>query len=163
MGLHDLACALVDRVPYTRGATDSTTTAAQALHLGGGVCQDHAHLFIAVARQLGIPARYVSGYLLAGGEGEVQTHAWAEAWVSGRWSPFDLSNLQREELWHIRLAIGLDYWEASPVRGTRSGGGEESLEVSVHVQPYVMSNPAAAPALQTKETTRARAHSQAQQ
>src|SRR5262249_41933945 len=90
--LHALMNAVADRVAYTPGATDAATSAADALARGAGVCQDHAHLFIAAARLLGVPARYVGGYLWTGGErsAEEAGHAWAEAFVEDLgWVGFD--------------------------------------------------------------------------
>ena len=72
------------RVAYIPGTTDVTTEAEAALIAGNGVCQDHSHIFIAVCRSRGIPARYVSGYLLMEDVAEqTASHAWAEAWVDG--------------------------------------------------------------------------------
>lgn len=123
-------------VRYVQGTTGVQTTAAEVLSQGSGVCQDHSHLFIACCRTLGIPARYVSGYLYngAGASPEVATHAWAEAWVDPLgWLSFDISNGQPAGPGHLRLAIGRDYLEACPVRGVRFGGGEETMEVRVQV------------------------------
>jgi transglutaminase-like putative cysteine protease len=132
--------ALMERVRaavrYRKGTTDVQTTAAEVLSQGSGVCQDHSHLFIACCRALGIPARYVSGYLYSGTETdpEVAMHAWAEAWVDPLgWIGFDVSNGQTPGPSHIRLAIGRDYLEACPVRGIRFGGGTETMEVQVQV------------------------------
>lgn len=125
-----------DRLDYRAGVTLSTTTAAEALKLGAGVCQDHAHLFIAAARSLAIPARYVGGYLWAGGDGEYEaSHAWAEAYVQDHgWVGFDPSNRARPNEAYIRASVGLDYWSAAPVRGVRRGEGEELLAVNVKVR-----------------------------
>lgn len=124
-------------VDYRTGTTDSATTAAEALRAGTGVCQDHAHLFIAGARAMGIPARYVGGYLWAGGgdgAGEA-SHAWAEAYLPEfGWIGFDPSNRTLPGEHYVRASIGLDYWSAAPVRGVRRGVGEESLAVEVKVR-----------------------------
>lgn len=124
------------KVEYRSGVTQSSTTAAEALKLGAGVCQDHAHLFIAAARTLGVPARYVGGYLWTGGDGEYEaSHAWAEAYLQDfGWVGFDPSNLTRPSEAYVRASIGLDYWSAAPVRGVRRGEGEEALSVSVKVK-----------------------------
>jgi transglutaminase-like putative cysteine protease len=121
---------------YRSGMTQSSTTAAEALRLGAGVCQDHAHLFIAGARALGIPARYVGGYLWTGSDGEDQaSHAWAEAYLQDfGWVGFDPANRTRPNESYVRASIGLDYWSAAPVRGVRRGEGEESLAVNVRVK-----------------------------
>lgn len=123
-------------VDYHSGATDTATTAAEALRAGAGVCQDHAHLFIAGARAMGIPARYVGGYLWSGGEaaGEA-SHAWAEAYLSDfDWIGFDAANRCLPGEAYVRASIGLDYWSAALVRGVRRGVGEESLAVDVKVR-----------------------------
>jgi transglutaminase-like putative cysteine protease len=124
------------QVDYKTGTTDSTTTAAEALRAGTGVCQDHAHLFIAGARALGIPARYVGGYLWAGGDGAGEaSHAWAEAHLPEfGWIGFDPANRTLPGEHYVRASIGLDYWSAAPVRGVRRGVGEESLAVEVKVR-----------------------------
>ena len=115
------------RVAYEVGVTNTHTTAADALKDGRGVCQDHAHVFISAARSLGIPARYVSGYLLAGTGDEPSdaNHAWAEAWLDGLgWVGFDPANGVCPTDRYVRLASGLDAAFAAPIRGTRRGGGK---------------------------------------
>ena len=114
--------------------TDVTTAANQVLAMGHGVCQDHAHLFLACARGLGVPARYVSGYLYTTAE-HAASHAWADIWLPGAgWTSVDITNRQFASECHCRLAVARDYDSASPVRGVRNGGGEESMEVTVQVQ-----------------------------
>ena len=133
--LHALMWALHNHVEYKAGQTSVHSTAAEALKHGYGVCQDHAHLLIACARVMGIPARYVSGYLYyTGDEGQsVASHAWAEAYVDELgWVSFDASNAVCATDAYVRLAVALDYEGASPVRGIRRGGGLE--EMTVHVQ-----------------------------
>jgi transglutaminase-like putative cysteine protease len=124
------------RLDYRAGVTQANTTAAEALQLGAGVCQDHAHLFIAAARAMGVPARYVGGYLWAGSEAENQaSHAWAEAYIQDfGWVGFDPSNRTRPNEAYVRASVGLDYWSAAPVRGVRRGEGEEALAVKVKVK-----------------------------
>jgi transglutaminase-like putative cysteine protease len=128
-GLTDLSRALLEKLPFQSGVTGVHSTAVEAFDAGNGVCQDHAHVFIACCRQLGVPARYVSGYLLTDGDAEdvVASHAWAEAWVVDRWRSFDVTNSRPAGEHHIRLATGADYLDASPVRGIRRGGGEERM------------------------------------
>lgn len=135
--LHALMHAVRDAVDYRIGVTSAHTTAAEALAAGEGVCQDHAHVFIAAARHLGCPARYVSGYFLAGGEEPAEAgHAWAEAYVDGiGWIAFDPANRFCPTVNYVRLACGLDATSAAPVRGTRNGGHTEDLDVMVEVQP----------------------------
>jgi transglutaminase-like putative cysteine protease len=135
--LHGLMHGVRDRLDYRPGATDSSTSAAGALAQGFGVCQDHAHLFIAAARSIGIPARYVSGYLWTGGDDEAYeaSHAWAEAFVPELgWVGFDAANRLCPTENYIRVAIGLDYAAAAPVRGLRRGPAEENLSVKVQVR-----------------------------
>jgi transglutaminase-like putative cysteine protease len=134
-GLRDLARGVLERLPFESGTTEVHSTAAEAYAAGKGVCQDHAHVFIACCRCLGIPARYVSGYLYSPdiAEAEVASHAWAEAWVVDRWRSFDVTNAKPAGEHHIRLAAGADYLDASPVRGTRSGGGAEQMVASAMV------------------------------
>ncbi|MGB0630871.1 MAG: transglutaminase family protein [Alphaproteobacteria bacterium] len=136
-GLHDLMNAIRDHVGYETGTTDALATAAGSFNGGSGVCQDHAHIFIGCARYLGVPARYVSGYLYDGEQEDafVAGHAWAAAWVDGLgWVSFDISNRKSATERHVSIAVGLDYETASPIRGVRSGGdGGEGLEVAVLV------------------------------
>jgi transglutaminase-like putative cysteine protease len=128
-GLRDLSGAILGRLPFQPGVTEVHSTASEAFAAGNGVCQDHAHVFLACCRYLGIPARYVSGYIYSAGHAEsaVASHAWAEAWVVDRWRSFDITNGRPAGPHHIKLAIGADYLEASPVRGVRTGGGQEYL------------------------------------
>ncbi|OZI20869.1 transglutaminase [Bordetella genomosp. 9] len=129
-----LAQAISDHVAYEPGITDVTTAAAQVLALGHGVCQDHAHLFLACARALGVPARYVSGYLYTVND-HAASHAWADIWLpGGGWCSVDITNRQFASDCHCRLAVARDYDAASPVRGVRHGGGTESMVVNVQVQ-----------------------------
>jgi transglutaminase-like putative cysteine protease len=132
--LDQLMHAIRERMEYRRGATDSATAAADAFSRRAGVCQDHAHVFVACARWLGIPARYVSGYLAATG-GDLASHAWAEAYVDGEgWFGYDVANRTSPAGSHVRVAVGLDYQDACPVRGFRRGGAGESMVVDVRVQ-----------------------------
>ena len=134
---HAIMHAVRDRVRYRPGTTDTLTAAAEALAQGEGVCQDHAHLFIAAARAGGIPARYIGGYLWTGGnEAEYDAgHAWAEAHVPDLgWVGFDAANRVCPTENYIRVSVGLDYWAAAPVRGLRRGAAEESLDVKVKVR-----------------------------
>jgi transglutaminase-like putative cysteine protease len=124
--------AIRERVDYVVGVTSSATTAAEALAQGRGVCQDHAQVFAAAARCLGHPARYVSGYLWTEAGTSDANHAWAEAHVDGLgWVGFDPANPTEA---YVRVAIGLDYLEAAPVRGVRRGVAEETLDVAVDVR-----------------------------
>jgi transglutaminase-like putative cysteine protease len=128
-GLRELSEAVHARLPFRSGITEPHSTAAEAFEMGFGVCQDHAHVFLACCRRLGVPARYVSGYLYLPGEGHapVASHAWAEAWIVDRWRSFDITNQQPAGERHIKLAVGADYLDVAPVRGIRHGGGGEQL------------------------------------
>jgi transglutaminase-like putative cysteine protease len=124
------------RIVYRAGTTHSATNAADALALGVGVCQDHAHVFVAASRTLGIPARYVGGYFWSGeGSGIDQaSHAWAEAFVDDiGWVGFDPANRTLPDERHVRVGVGLDYWSAAPIRGVRRGTAEETLSVVLDV------------------------------
>jgi transglutaminase-like putative cysteine protease len=132
---HRLASAVSDAVAYSPGTTAQSTTAAEALALGEGVCQDMAHVLIALARAAGLPARYVTGYLLVGEEPEAEAaHAWAEVHVDGLgWVGFDPANRCCPDERYIRLGSGRDAREAAPIRGVTRGGGSEEMTVSVTV------------------------------
>lgn len=133
-GLRALADAVRERLPFESGVTEVHSTALEAYEAGKGVCQDHAHVFIACCRHLGVPVRYVSGYLrMSGSDAPVASHAWADAWVVDRWRSFDVTNGRPAGEDHIRLALGADYLDASPVRGVRNGGGEEQMIASALV------------------------------
>jgi transglutaminase-like putative cysteine protease len=134
--LHALLDQVHERIRFVVGATDVTTNAEAALNAGEGVCQDHAHVFAGVCRQLGIPARYVSGYLLLDGTtDQAASHAWADAFVDGiGWVGFDAANGVSPDGRYVRLATGLDYRDAAPVSGIRHGFGSESLAVSINVE-----------------------------
>jgi transglutaminase-like putative cysteine protease len=134
--LHALMSAINAHMTFDDDPTHSGTTAAEAFALRRGVCQDYAHVFIACARAGGVPARFVAGHFLrADGLVHQQAgHAWAEAHVPGLgWVGFDPANGICSTDAHARVAIGLDYLGAAPVRGTRYGGGVETLTVSVKV------------------------------
>jgi transglutaminase-like putative cysteine protease len=132
--LHALREAVRDAVDYQPGSTDARTPAAGALKRGSGVCQDHAHIFISAARSIGVPARYVVGYLLAQGAAMTQTHAWAEAYAPEvGWIGFDPANRICPTDCYVRLACGLDSVDAAPIRGAMSGQGSERLAASVDI------------------------------
>lgn len=132
--LEKLSQAIVAHVPYAKGVTGVYTTASQAFESGTGVCQDHAHIFIACCRALNIPARYVSGYLFTEHNDLLESHAWVDAWLDDLgWVSVDVSNQCLVNGAHVRLAVGLDYHDASPVSGIRVGGGVELMNAGVHV------------------------------
>ncbi len=134
---HRLSAAVAKAITYRPGATHAHTTAAESLALGEGVCQDHAHALIAAANVVGLPARYVSGYLFADAEGVAHeaAHAWAEIWLEGLgWVGFDAANACCPDDRYIRLGSGRDAQEAAPIRGLALGqGSAEKLEVEVAV------------------------------
>jgi transglutaminase-like putative cysteine protease len=132
--LHHLCGGLYEAMRFDVDATQATTTAAEALASGHGVCQDYAHIFIAAARWLGLPARYVSGHLARAEHMQQDAaHAWAEALVPDLgWVAFDPANGRCADEAYVRVAIGLDYLDAAPIRGARRGGGIEQLSVAVH-------------------------------
>jgi len=134
--LHALLGRIHNEMIFDVDPTHPSTTAAEAFTLKRGVCQDLTHIFIATARQLGVPARYVGGYFHRA-DGVTQQdagHAWAEAHVpSIGWVAFDPANGICATDAHVRVAVGLDYLGAAPVRGARRGGGTESLSVKVLV------------------------------
>ncbi len=122
---------------YRPETTDVFTQVDEVLRLRSGVCQDFAHLFIAVARSLHIPCRYVSGYLdpIGGRRGAGATHAWAEAWLPGQgWLGFDPTNPMRAAEHHVRVAVGRDYRDVPPTRGIYLGRAAERMEVNVEVR-----------------------------
>jgi transglutaminase-like putative cysteine protease len=134
--LDRLLNTIEERVVYATGATHAGTTAEEALQLKSGVCQDHAHVFCAAARELGFAARYVSGYLMMDDTVEqAASHAWAEAHVpSLGWVAFDASNGISPDERYVRVATGRDYRDAMPVSGIRLGWAEELLAVSITVE-----------------------------
>ncbi|MGH1453739.1 MAG: transglutaminase family protein [Paracoccaceae bacterium] len=133
--MHALSGEIGAAVKYNVGSSQVNWTAEDVLEHGTGVCQDHAHVFIACARAMGIPARYVSGYLMLDDRIEQDaTHAWAEVHLDGLgWVGFDISNGICPDTRYVRVATGLDYTDAAPVTGTRIGGKGESLNVAIEI------------------------------
>jgi transglutaminase-like putative cysteine protease len=130
------------RMTYTPGVTSVFTTAAEAWAQRQGVCQDFSHASLSLLRSLGIPARYVSGYLHTEDEaiGETvvgESHAWVEAWYGG-WEAFDPTNDRRVASAHVKVASGRDYRDVPPLKGLYAGGGSEALGVEVEItqQPH---------------------------
>ena len=134
--LHALTARILEAVPYEIGTTSADTSAEEAIEHGCGVCQDHAHIFVAAARALGYPARYVSGYLMMNDRvHQDASHAWAEAHVDGiGWVGFDVSNGISPDARYVRVATGLDYRDAAPVSGLRFGKGGEAMSIDIQVQ-----------------------------
>ena len=134
--LHSLLTAVHAEITFDVDPTKVSTTAQESFAIKRGVCQDLTHIFITCARSIGIPARYVSGYFFRNDGVVEQTagHAWAEAYIEGLgWVAFDAANKISATDAHLRVAIGLDYLGAAPIRGTRYGGGDEALTVRVRV------------------------------
>ncbi|MBS2036689.1 transglutaminase family protein [bacterium] len=141
--LRELNTRIYKEFGYRPGSTDISTPIAQVLEHRSGVCQDFAHLMVCCARHFGLPARYVSGYLLTTpppGQprlvGADASHAWASIWLPGPgWVDFDPTNncLCGEQ--HVVVAWGRDYQEVAPVRGVVLGGGRQSIQVAVDVTP----------------------------
>ena len=143
--LESLMMGVREQVDYQPGITHAATAATEAFGARAGVCQDHAHIFVACCRRLSVPARYVSGYLGGEADGGLASHAWAEAWLEGEgWRSYDIANRLRPAGRHVRVAVGLDYLDACPVRGFRRGGLGESMEVEVRVNDAQQSPKAAA-------------------
>lgn len=130
-----LAEAVVRAVRYKPGVSDVQDNAAVVLQRGEGVCQDHAHVYIAAARALGMPARYVSGYLYTGDASDAASHAWVDVWLGPElgWQSLDVTHQRPAVRSYCRLAVGRDYLDAAPVRGVRHGGGGEKMEANVLV------------------------------
>ena len=124
---------------YVPGSTSAVSPIEHALESGQGVCQDYAHVMIAIARSWGVPTRYVSGYLyVAGKDGEQArtsaSHAWVECLFPDLgWVGFDPTNHCLADQRHVRVAVGRDYQDVSPVRGVLRGGGGARMEVEVRM------------------------------
>jgi len=132
--LHLLCSQVRDAMDYVPGSTRSKTTAEQSLLQKAGVCQDHAHVFVSAARLMGVPARYVVGYLWSSDDNATATHAWAEAYASDLgWIGFDPANRLCPTDRYVRLGVGFDADDAAPVRGHFVGQCDEALVADVHV------------------------------
>ena len=139
--LHALMHALHDLVTFDVTATDVVTTAQEAFHAGHGVCQDFAHLMIACLRNMGLPARYVSGYIETlpppGKEklmGTDASHAWVAVYFPGvGWVEFDPTNCILPSYKHITVAVGRDYHDVAPIKGIVFSSGKQNLTVKVDV------------------------------
>jgi transglutaminase-like putative cysteine protease len=131
--LDELTLSISREFTYDRTVTNVYSSVDEVLSLRAGVCQDFAHLFIAAARSMGVPARYVSGYIhTAGDKAAAASHAWAEAWIPGRgWRGFDATHPVRTTPHHVRLAVGRDYTDAAPTRGVYVGSATGTMAISV--------------------------------
>ncbi len=134
--MHALMAMIHESVEYGTGETHVETSAEEALERGRGVCQDHTHVLISAARTLGLPARYVSGYLMVEGHPEqTASHAWADVHLAGLgWVGFDAANKICPDDRYVRVASGLCYRDAAPVSGLFHGAARETLKVAVTVQ-----------------------------
>ncbi|WP_112322295.1 transglutaminase family protein [Oceanibium sediminis] len=135
-GAHDLMGIVAEEIAYVPGSTHADMTAAEVEEQGRGVCQDQTHVLITLARILGMPARYVTGYLFADAEGNSHeaSHAWAEIHVADLgWVGFDATNQCCPDDRYIRVCSGMDAQDAAPIRGISLGSGDESLDISVSV------------------------------
>ena len=133
-----LSQAVAVAVRYSKNSTSVSTTALQAFEAGAGVCQDQAHVMVAVCRSLGIAARYVSGYFYAANEPDLASHAWADICLDAaqrRWVSIDITHSCLIDQRHVRLAMGTDYDACPPIKGVRQGGDEESMTVSITIEP----------------------------
>ena len=137
-GVRELCATLARVFVYAPGTTDARSPIEHILETGRGVCQDYAHVMIAIARQWRLPARYVSGYLGAREDDpeDGQSHAWVEIWIPGfGWHGFDPANNCECDERHIRVAVGRDYLDVPPVRGTFRGDATSDLSAEVQVIP----------------------------
>jgi transglutaminase-like putative cysteine protease len=129
---------LREHIEYEPGSTSVSTTASEVVRSGRGVCQDFAHLGLAVLRAAGIPARYASGYLYPEAAGDVgdtnqgQSHAWLEAWA-GDWHPLDPTTGADVAERHVLVARGRDYSDVAPLKGVYHGGPSRNLSVTVEL------------------------------
>lgn len=141
--LLELKSLIFDRFKYQPNATSVHSMLHEVLELKAGVCQDFSHLMIACCRQAWIPARYVSGYLYLGEQQELlggteATHAWIEALLpSGRWVAIDPTNDILVDERYIKVHVGRDYSDVTPMKGVYTGYGTESMTVTVAVQQVV--------------------------
>jgi transglutaminase-like putative cysteine protease len=131
-----LMSAVHGALAYEKGATTVTTTAPEALQLGRGVCQDFAHVLLALYRSRGLPARYVSGYLhdRHNGHAVAASHAWVDVYLAGHgWLSVDPTHNREQTEHYVRVAVGRDYADVPPTRGVFTGNAHEALDVHVRV------------------------------
>jgi transglutaminase-like putative cysteine protease len=149
--VHRVVAFVRDQFYYQPGVTQVYSTVDEVLTTGAGVCQDFAHLTIAILRLAGVPARYVSGYLAPPGyssenaPAESQaSHAWLEAQLPHQgWTGFDPTHGCPADLRHIRVAVGRDYSDVTPLRGVyRSFGSRQTMSVDLRLEPEAGRNPA---------------------
>ncbi len=124
---------------YDKSATSVHATIDESIRLRGGVCQDFAHILVGLCRLAGIPARYVSGYIFSGQEGSIlgadASHAWCEAYLPPHgWVGFDPTNAKLINDEFVKIAIGRDYRDVSPVRGVYKGASSATMSVNVGME-----------------------------
>lgn len=123
-------------ITYLPGSTDVDTTVQHVLKVRSGVCQDMAHLFLALCRRRGVPARYVSGWLYEPGRDRPsESHAWCDAWIPGvGWMEFDPTHPDPSLDRYVRIGVGRDYTDVPPIRGSYMGARTEAMIVAVEMQ-----------------------------
>ena len=152
-GFAQAASTLIhEKFSYVKGATHVHSSIEDALKLGAGVCQDFAHLLLSLARRRGLPGRYVSGYIVPGGDGNGSasleeviggqaSHAWVEIWLPGSgWFALDPTLGAPVALRHVRVAYGRDYGDVAPIRGVYKGHAGQHLSVDVRMRPALDSD-----------------------
>lgn len=141
--VYQTAYALMEHIyqtfEYKPGVTNAATLASDAARLHAGVCQDFAHVHLAMCRSMGIPARYVSGYLFDPSRSRMRgahaSHAWTEVYLPGKgWYGLDPTNRRVVDEYYIKVAVGRDYREVAPVTGSYFGGGGNGMEVAVDIR-----------------------------
>ena len=134
--LNLLSKKILNEVKYLKGKTSTKTSAEDSLSLGFGVCQDHVHIFLASARLLGFPSRYVSGYLMLNNTNiQEASHAWAEVYIENLgWVGFDISNGISPDDKYVKLAVGFDYLDVIPISGIRVGNSDEEIETKIIIE-----------------------------
>jgi transglutaminase-like putative cysteine protease len=139
--IQDLSNYIFENFTYKKGVTSIETSVDELWKLRAGVCQDFAHLLLYMLRLIGVPARYISGYICPGSSewrGEGATHAWAEAWLPDTgWIGVDPTNKCLAGERHVRLAAGRNFSDCTPVKGTYKGEVEHKLEVTVKFGDHV--------------------------
>jgi len=133
--IQELSNYIYDNFTYRKGVTNIETSVDELWTLRAGVCQDFAHLLLYMLRLMGVPGRYISGYICPGSSewrGEGATHAWAEAWLPDTgWIGVDPTNKSLAGERHVRLATGRNFSDCTPVKGTYKGAVDHRLEVTV--------------------------------
>jgi transglutaminase-like putative cysteine protease len=135
MVMAQVTARLRELITYQKGVTSSSTTVSDVLDVGQGVCQDYAHVALSLLRMLGVPSRYVSGYLFRPNSAELETHAWVECFLpSVGWLGIDPTHGELAGQSHVAVAVGRSYADVPPNRGVYRGGAEEKIHVSVSIQ-----------------------------